>query len=193
MTLDVTQVGFTLELRHPEELKRQRILTALVVPYGETSMMTSNPKGERFLPGAFAKSAGDQASAVGRRIKLFRNHDHSQPIGVFTRWDDTPEGLVGEARIAEIPAGDQTIAEIDEGLLDQMSVGFHAIRERKGRGGVREVIEARLLEASVLALGAYEGATVLGLRSPSGVAVDVSRIVLPPAPPYRFDEPLRPW
>jgi len=55
-------------------------------------------------------------------------------------------------------------------------VGFRALRDRTV-GGVREVLEAALVEVSLVAMPAYAGARVTSVRD-----ADPSRIELPPRP-----------
>ena len=198
-------VGFTLEIRSAEaaeRLKSERLLTAIVAPYGETSMLTPHPKGERFARNAFRRTV-DDIRAGRRKIKLFRSHGHlrgESPVGFAESWDvDDDRGLIAEFRIAETAAGDETLQEIELGLLDSMSLGFYALQARAVAGGVREVLQARILEASVLAIGAYDGATVLAVRDPADpVDPDLSARIaaltaLPPAPRFDTGRPLIPW
>jgi phage head maturation protease len=46
-----------------------------------------------------------------------------------------------------------------------MSVGFKPLRHERGDDGVREVVEAMLVEVSVVGVPAYEGAAMLAVRS----------------------------
>jgi HK97 family phage prohead protease len=173
---------FGLEIRNAERLE-ERILTALLVPYGETSLDTPYPNGERFVAGAFRKAVSEWRSAKRPRpLYLFRSHDHTRAVGQAVSLEDTPEGPVAEFRVTTLPHGEETIQEYREGLLGGVSVGFRAVRDRISKtDGAREVLEASLLEASILPMGAYAGAGVLAMRHPSE-PVDLSWATLPPAP-----------
>jgi HK97 family phage prohead protease len=173
---------FGLEARNMERLE-ERILTALLVPYGETSMDTPYPNGERFLPGSFRKAVAEWRSAKRPRpLLLFRSHDHGKALGQAVSLEDTPEGPVAEFRITTMPHGEEAIQEYREGLLSGISVGFRAVRDKINPvDGAREVVEASLLEASILPMGAYAGAGVLAMRHPAK-PVDLSWATLPPAP-----------
>ena len=61
-------------------------------------------------------------------------------------------------------AGDEALEEARDGYLPGMSVGFVPVQHRRGRDGVREIVEARLLEVSLVPIPAYEGARVLAVR-----------------------------
>lgn len=145
----------------------ERVVGGIAVPWNETSYLTADPKGERFLPGSLTRTV----KARGDRLKLFRGakeaHGHSVAIGRPIRLDARhPDGLWVDWRIAKTPAGDDALAEVAEGLLDAFSVGFRAIRAGRGQDGAREVAEAELFEVNLLPLGAYDGARVLEVRSP---------------------------
>lgn len=171
-------VGFPLEVRNAETMVEERMMRLLLVPYGETSYLTKYQHGERFLKGAFRKAA---AEFRGRRtpLYLFRSHNHDRAIGRATALTDTAEGPVGDFKIPQTAAGDEAIEEYREGLLSAVSIGFRAVADSVSRvDSAREVREAAILEASLLPIGAYDGAKVLEYREPP----DLSGY-LPPPPP----------
>ena len=144
----------------------ERIIAGIAVPWNETSYLTPDPKGERFLPGSLTRSV----KARGDRIKLFRGgaeHSHDAAIARPVELDPRhPDGLYAKWRIARTPAGDAALAEVSEGMLDAFSIGFRAIRAGRGGDGARELAEAELLEVNLLPIGAYDGARVLEVRAP---------------------------
>lgn len=171
-----------LELRVADV--EERLVEGIIVPWGETSYMTPDPRGERFRPGSLTRTLKER----GHLIKLHRTHDHKVAVGKPVRWDTTNEaGCWAQFRIANTPAGDAVLAEAREGMLDAFSVGFLPKRETRGADGAREVIEAQLHEVSLVPIGAYDGARVLAVReaqpsrSPLSAmpAVDLSPLVLP--------------
>lgn len=160
-----------------------RTIGGIAMPWDQITYLAPSPTGELFKRGAFTKSVTE--SLGKRKIKLFRNHDHSRAVGLITNIEpDADEGMKFEARIAKTQLGDETLHEIMEGILDSVSVGFRAIRTRSGRGGVREVIEAALEELSMTPMPAYAGAQVTEIREKSEKQnnVDLSRYALPPMP-----------
>ena len=152
-----------------------RTLSGMTVPYEQTTHGVPHPGGERFAKRAFKRSL-DHMATSGRKLKLFRSHNHDYQVGVGLEVTDAAEGVLGEFRIADTPHGNEALLEVREGVLDSMSVGFRAIREQIV-DGVRVIYEAALLEVSLVAFPAYEGARITGLRN-----VDPSRIEIPPAP-----------
>ena len=184
-------VTVDLELREPAALE-ERIVTARLVPYGETSMATGNPRGERFLKGAFRRSIKHRAAAK-RPVLLFHAHDHTRAIGQAVSLKDTDEGPIGEFRIGRTTRGDEALTELKEGLLPQVSVGFRPIMERMGDDGAREIREAMLAEVSLAPMGAYDGAEVLQLRTPEPAGPDLAWVSLPPIPAVDPSRPVTPW
>jgi len=147
-----------------------RTVVGIAVPYGEIA--TDTPVGpERFAVGAFKRSIGQR----GGKTKVFRVHSPGSPVALAAV-TDTPEGVLIESRMADTAAGDEALREVNAGLLDSWSVGFRALRDRTV-GGVREVLEAALVEVSLVAMPAYAGARVTSVRD-----ADPSRIELPPRP-----------
>lgn len=162
MTERTTATFAAIELRVADE--SERIVSGVVIPWNEVSMLTPHSQGERFAPGSLTRTVAER----GDRVKLFRDHDHKRAIGRAVKWDtDDPRGLWGEFRIANTAAGDEALAEVSEGMLDAFSIGFRAVRTRKAKDGSREVLEAALHEASLAPIGAYDGARVLALRTPT--------------------------
>lgn len=173
--MSIETVAFACEFRHAAE--GERIIEGIAVPYGAVSMNTPYPNGERFLPGSLTKTVRDHSRSK-RKVKVFRSHQHDRAIGLVEAMDPAdPAGLRVQVRIAEGQVGDEVMMEARSGLLDAFSVGFRAIRERIGEGGVRDIVEAALHEVSLVPLGAYDGALVTAVRKPS--TLDLS---LPPAP-----------
>jgi hypothetical protein len=68
-------------------------------------------------------------------------------------------------RVSQTRAGDEVLELIKDGALDQLSIGFMPLKNRKRDDGVIERIKAHLAEISLVTFGAYgELATVSGVR-----------------------------
>src|SRR3954470_10816340 len=91
-----------------------RVLAGVALPYG--------------IPGrTSAGSVTVDAGAVAvppdlRRIKLFRDHGRSTPVGYTTAADDTAEALRMTFHAAATPDGDTALLEAAEGIRDCLSV-----------------------------------------------------------------------
>lgn len=157
-----------------------RTVDGVCVPYDEVSYLTPNPDGERVMRGAFAKSARQR----GGKVFLFRGHDHGHPVGRAVDFRDEPDGLHGSFQIRASSLGDETLSDLNDGYLPGMSVGFRALQARRGKDGATEIVEAQLMEVSLVAIGAYDGARVLAVRSmfnvghsPAKIPLDLSPVV----------------
>lgn len=102
-TYEHRQVTFPAEFRNVEQgVTDERVMTLLLVPYGETSYLTPYAKGERFLRGAFRKAAAE-FRARRMPLYLFRSHVHERAAGRALTLIDTPEGPLAEFKIAGTP------------------------------------------------------------------------------------------
>jgi HK97 family phage prohead protease len=78
---------------------------------------------------------------------------------------ETDKGLYAEMRVSNTVAGDEVLELIKDGALDNLSIGFMPLKNRKREDGVIERIKAHLAEISLVTFGAYgEMAAVSGVR-----------------------------
>lgn len=169
-----------LELRHEVRADGDHVLHGLCVPYGQTSMKAGYPRGERFIPGAFAELAQVAAS----KVRLTDSHDESgrRPVGVGTEFRETDEGLFGSFRFYNTPEGRGGRENVLESTYGGLSIGFLPLAERKGADGAREITRARLFHVSLVDEPAYEDARVLAVRA---AIPDVAELL---AVSYALDE-----
>jgi uncharacterized protein len=150
----------TMELRSVDA--DARTITGIVAPYDEVSYVTGDPAGERIMRGAFAKSIAQ----VGNKVRLFVGHENrGASIGHATAWVDDPAGLSATFAVAPSRRGDDALDDARNDAFGGLSVAFHALQQKRGADGVREVREARLMEVSLVGVPAYPGARVLAVRS----------------------------
>ena len=91
-------------------------------------------------------------------VKLFWNHQ--TPIGKITRGEETDEGFVIDAVISRTQQGDDAYQLLRDGVINKLSVGFQAVKNRKEDGViVRERVN--LKEVSLVSFPAYSKADVL--------------------------------
>lgn len=173
-----------MELRSVNE--SAHTIEGIVAPYNETSLLAGDPYGERILRHAFARSIAQR----GNRIPLCVNHDHSNVVGMSREWRDSDAGLVGVFDIRTDSYGERAIADATAGYLPSMSVGFLPIDRKRAADGVIEIREARLVECSLVIMGAYDGAQVLAARQAAQVAELLAPFQNPPALPVPF---VAPW
>lgn len=165
---------------------RGRTITGIVAPYDEVSLFTESPSGERIMRHAFQRSIAHRGDA----IPLCLNHDHTTAVGISREWKDDGACLVGVFQMRDTPLAEQAIRDVDDKVLQAMSVGFLPIDRGRGSDGVIEVREARLIEVSLVMAGAYDGARVLAARMARQSEALLAPFQNPPALPVAF---IPPW
>lgn len=134
-----------------------RTIEGQAVPYNDpgTPATSLGGRGMVFLHGSLDRSL----TARSDKVRLLVQHDHNHPIGRLTDWRNTDEGLATSWKIANTPAGDLALAEASQGVRDGLSVGVE-ILDYEERNDYINVIEAKLLEVSLVTLPAYDRARV---------------------------------
>jgi HK97 family phage prohead protease len=128
---------------------------------------------ESFQRGAFTKSIVTQPN-----IPLLLWHDNrSFPIGHATSWDDRPDGLHAQFKLALTPVAQVAGKHIDDGFITGLSIGFQPTRSTwrytpdwnpdLGPDHMDHVTrtEARLIEVSLTPTPAYVDAFVTSVQS----------------------------
>ena len=119
---------------------------------------------EIVMPGAFAKSL--QRRPAGK-VKMLRQHDSSEPIGIWLDLAEDSRGLKARGKlILDTTKGRETHALMKAGALDGLSIGFRTLKDRYDRQkGVRFLEELDLPEISVVTFGMNPRATVSAVKS----------------------------
>lgn len=145
-----------------------RTVHGIAVPYGRAQRINSTLT-EQFAPGAF-----NAAVRSAHRVPFARDHlpMGGTLIGRLTELRDDTAGLYFEARVAQTVAGDETLALLRDGALDQVSIGFRAKQDRRLPDGTVERVTADLRELAVVLEGAYgQHAMAMGVRAQDNLAV----------------------
>jgi HK97 family phage prohead protease len=137
----------------------RRIIRGRALPYGETGIKFGRKF--RFAPGSLRW-------AEMSRIKLLRDHDRAQAIGVAIELKDAPPGGFDVAfKVARGEAGDRALALAEDGVLDGLSVGVDvvdAVADPLNRGGVL-VNVADLREVTLTPMPAFDSARVTSVAA----------------------------
>ncbi len=122
--------------------------------------------GDVILPTAFSASLA-RMRAAGTLPRLLWQHDRTQPIGIWTRVEERPDGLWFEGRLAlDTQRGREAHALIRLGALDGLSIGFSILRAVPDRATGRRLIEeAELLECSPVTFPAQPAARVAAVKT----------------------------
>ena len=136
-----------------------RTIFGIAVPYNKEQRIGASLI-EVFRKGVFA-----DVIRAPHRVKLLRGHGENNVLGRATLLKETDEGLYAEFKISKTRQGDEAQELVKDGALDQLSVGFMPIKNKKREDGVLERIKAHLAEVSLVTFGAYgEMASVTGVR-----------------------------
>jgi HK97 family phage prohead protease len=87
-------------------------------------------------------------------------------IGRAIELRDDAAGLWGAWRVSATEAGDETLTLVQDGVLDELSIGFQERQNRREADGTITRTKANLIEVSVVLQGAYgRKALVSAVRS----------------------------
>lgn len=148
-----------------------RTVYGIAVPYGKRQRIHAG------LEEAFRMGAAAHQVKNPRSMKFAREHIRlgGALIGRATELREDTAGLVVHLRAAPTPAGDEALTLVEEGALDELSVGFHPVRDKVHPDGLVERVRANFLEVAVVLQGAYgRGARIQGVRSADGAEQDAS-------------------
>jgi uncharacterized protein len=132
---------------------------------------------DRVLPGAFAASLSARPAA---RVKMLRDHDPRQLIGVWIAAAEDSRGLHVKGRvITETQAGREAHALMKAGALDSLSIGYRTIRHRMDRKSGERLLEVvDLREISLTGFPMNEAATVSHVKTTLHDPAQARRLVL---------------
>lgn len=123
----------------------------------------SDLHGQAVIAGAFTKSLGRRPAG---KVKMLRDHDSAEPIGVWTELKEDGRGLRAKGRlILETLRGRETHALMKAGALDSLSIGYRTIKDTIDQAKkVRLLHEVDLLEISVVTFPANPKAAVQAVK-----------------------------
>lgn len=150
-----------------------RTLYGIAVPWRKPIEVPSERIREQFAPNAFGHQERDAS-----RVKLANEHIKlgGTLIGRLELMRNDAAGQYVEARVARTEKGDETLALVEDGALNEWSVGFLP-RQNRNVGGVVERVTAHMREVAVTMQGAYgELAAVAGVRSAEDAEVLLSNL-----------------
>jgi Escherichia/Staphylococcus phage prohead protease len=116
--------------------------------------------------GAFTKSLKQRPAA---RVKMLREHDQSEPIGVWSSIAEDATGLAVSGKLVlDTVKGKETHALLKAGALDGLSIGYRTKSSRLDKArGTRLLDEVELHEISVVTFPMLPSATVHAVKSNS--------------------------
>lgn len=153
-----------LEIRAASKGGDGRTVEGIAVPYALPQRIDAT------LVEQFARGAFNHQLAAPNRVRFTREHmmHGGALIGRAVELRDDAAGLWGAWRVSRTAAGDETLTLVEDGVLEELSIGF---RERKNgnrllEDGTIERTRADLVEVSLVLQGAYgRHALATGVRS----------------------------
>ena len=153
--MNTTQIDVTFDIREDTgDDNTTAVIWGTAVPYG-TEIRLGQMR-ETFAPGSV-----DADAAVGRPI-CWR---HDEPIGKITRAENTADGLVIEAEIANTTLGRDAATLVRTGSVAGLSIGFTPVEDAWDRTRTKVTRKrAELREVSLTHQPAYATAGVGAVR-----------------------------
>lgn len=136
----------------------RRTITGVVVPGG--GVIGSTSAGRTRFVGEAVSWHEDL-----RRVKLLREHQHTDSVGYAIALAWTPDGLVGTFYVPPTPEGDRALADAASGIRDGLSVGLGSITATHDADGVLAVTASTLRETSLVSVPAFDDSRVTVVAS----------------------------
>lgn len=152
-----------------------RVLSGHVVEYG----VPAHPRGP-FRTVVFAPRSIQPPEHLSR-VKLLRDHDPAQPLGVLAAFDQDDARPHASYRLGGHKSAAEAAELAEAGILDGLSVGVEIEEYTEQADGTALVTRARLRETSLLALPAYDNARTTSVTNVEGAAMN-QPVAAPPAP-----------
>lgn len=118
-----------------------------------------------------AAGAFKASIASGRMPAMLLHHDPHRPVGRWEEFKEAAEGLLARGRLTlDAPEGKSTYALVRDKALTGLSVGYKTRRADMNRStGVRTIIEADLLEVSLVTFPMNSRTRISSVKSIEGV------------------------
>lgn len=160
LTASAAPVELTLSVADTATVdERARTITGVLVPAGDVIGATS--VGRTRFSGPSSVTWHEQL----RRVKLLREHQHSDSLGYATELTWSSGALVGTFYVPPGPEGDRALADAENGIRDGLSVGVHSLVGSYDRDGVLVVTASTLREVSLVSVPAFDDSRVAAVAS----------------------------
>ena len=134
-----------------EEGESPRTISGVAVPWGAVATVSDGTR-VRFERGSLPVN--------GKKPKLLKYHDDTQPVGIVTSRLDTEKGMMFTARISATSEGNDMIELIKDQAIDAVSVGVNPIDFSYDDQGVMVISRGDWVELSLVTAPAFKGATI---------------------------------
>lgn len=152
--------GFALDVEAAAGDSPRRQISGIAVPYNTPAVVSD---------GTEVMFAADSLPTSGKAPKLFMYHDATQPVGVVTGRQNTPEGMLFTASVVETQAGTDALTMAAAGVLDAVSVGVNATDFYYNSEGTMVITAADWIELSLVPVPAFAGATITDVAAAADI------------------------
>lgn len=136
----------------------KRVITGTALVYGQSA---TNSEGTW----TFRDGSVQWNKAAINRVKLLRDHNWEALLGAALSVKEEGGRLVTKFKVARGPAGDQALAEAEDGALDGLSVGLDIHEAEPTEDGGWDVISATLNETSLTPRPAFDDARLTSVAA----------------------------
>jgi uncharacterized protein len=123
-----------------------RTITGIAAPYNVVATVSDGTE-IMLSPGALPVD--------GPNPKLFVGHSADKVIGTVIAREDTPEGMLFQAKVAKTVLGEESLQLALENVYDQVSVGITPLEFTYNEAGVMLIDKAAWTELSLVSHGAF--------------------------------------
>ena len=123
-----------------------RTITGIAAPYNVIATVSDGTE-IMLSPGALPSD--------GPNPKLFVGHSADKVIGTVIAREDTPDGMLFQARVAKTVLGEESLQLALENVYDQVSVGINPLKFSFNDEGVMLIEKAAWTELSLVSHGAF--------------------------------------
>jgi hypothetical protein len=129
-----------------------RTITGIAAPYNVVATVSDGTE-IMLSPGALPVD--------GPNPKLFVGHSAEKVIGTVIAREDTPDGMLFQAKIAKTVLGEESLQLAIENVYDQVSVGISPLKFSYNEAGVMLIEKAAWTELSLVSHGAFGAGAVI--------------------------------
>jgi len=167
-----------MEFKHaPQAIKDIDAQQGIVIAYPSVFGVLDD-QGDIVEPGAFQKTITEWGPAGKNRIKALYQHEPSWPVGRPLKILEDAYGLYTETAFAKTPIARDVLSLIQDGVINELSIGYDPVKTARGDNGARLLKEVRLWEYSFVTFAALDVARVVGVKgtpSASGLKERIAR------------------
>lgn len=112
--------------------------------------------------GAFKRTINNNSA----RIKVLMHHDPVMLVGKPEKMVEDENGLYTESKVSRTAMGNDLLTLIEDGVLDEMSIGYIPVKEfYDPDDDINYVEEVKLVEYSFVTLASNDQARIQGIKS----------------------------